>query len=389
MDDRGFDALSRRVGAMELARLPRRGLLGLVGSAALGSALGTAVTGSPAAAAKQAKGEAKQTKSEGKNKCKKEGKTCSKNKDCCKGKCVNEKCSSDSSKCLTNQDFDKQFGSGGSGNGQFNNPFGIGISKDNEIYVADRGNNRIQVFDANGNYQRKWGSSGTGKTQFVSVRGVAVVDSGSSERVFVSDPGQSGSRQLRRFDGNGDWKSDNAPDDMNDPFTVTTDTNNENIWVVDTGGRVFLFDRTGDRLADWKPTGSGDISGAQGIAVWYDKSNDQTFVFIARTGSSTVVKFEYVNNGSNGLKFVKKVGSFGDASDEFKKPADLAVDKCGNLWVSDTENNRIQKLDKDLKFKSRFTASMNNPTGIALDKSGKSLYVVDSLKNRVLKFKLS
>src|ERR1700722_9784571 len=39
-----------------------------------------------------------------------------------------------------------QIGSNGSGNGQFNYPYGIAI-KDNQLYVADTGNHRIQIID--------------------------------------------------------------------------------------------------------------------------------------------------------------------------------------------------------------------------------------------------
>jgi len=37
------------------------------------------------------------------------------------------------------------------GIGQFNIPHNIAIDRQDNVYVADRGNNRIQVFDGNGN----------------------------------------------------------------------------------------------------------------------------------------------------------------------------------------------------------------------------------------------
>ena len=45
-----------------------------------------------------------------------------------------------------------RFGSQGTGNGQFESPNGIAIGPGGKIYVADAGNNRVQVFDANENY---------------------------------------------------------------------------------------------------------------------------------------------------------------------------------------------------------------------------------------------
>ncbi|MCH7817356.1 MAG: hypothetical protein IIC60_12380, partial [Proteobacteria bacterium] len=48
------------------------------------------------------------------------------------------------------------WGSLGSGPGQFDTPHGIAVSPADEIYVADRGNRRIQVFDQAGNYLREF-----------------------------------------------------------------------------------------------------------------------------------------------------------------------------------------------------------------------------------------
>ena len=48
------------------------------------------------------------------------------------------------------------WGSLGTGPGQFDTPHGIAVSPQDEIFVADRGNRRIQVFDTDGNYLREF-----------------------------------------------------------------------------------------------------------------------------------------------------------------------------------------------------------------------------------------
>jgi DNA-binding beta-propeller fold protein YncE len=52
--------------------------------------------------------------------------------------------------------------------------------------VVDRGNDRVQVFDNNGNFITKWGSPGSADGQFDNPVGVAV---GADGRVYVTDEG--------------------------------------------------------------------------------------------------------------------------------------------------------------------------------------------------------
>jgi len=55
-----------------------------------------------------------------------------------------------------NGDWVKSWGESGTGPGQFNNPHNIGSDANGNIYVADRGNLRIQVFDGDGNLLRQF-----------------------------------------------------------------------------------------------------------------------------------------------------------------------------------------------------------------------------------------
>ena len=70
----------------------------------------------------------------------------------------------------------------------------MAVAADGSVYVADRGNHRIQKFDADGVFVTKWGSSGTGNGQFNLPFGVAVAADGS---VYVADRGN---HRIQKFD---------------------------------------------------------------------------------------------------------------------------------------------------------------------------------------------
>ena len=55
-----------------------------------------------------------------------------------------------------------QFGSYGSGQGQLDSPWGIGLDKDGNVFVADWRNDRIQSFTADGEWLASFGKPGTG-----------------------------------------------------------------------------------------------------------------------------------------------------------------------------------------------------------------------------------
>ena len=59
---------------------------------------------------------------------------------------------------------------------------------------------------------------------------------------------------------------------------------------------------------------------------------------------------------------------------QFINPSDIITDKAGNVYVVDSENDRIQKFDNTGKFITKW--SINSPFGVAVDPNGK-VYVID------------
>jgi len=68
-----------------------------------------------------------------------------------------------------------KFGSKGSGNGQFDTPYGVTFDhRNHQIVVADSSNHRIQICDEKGTFIRTFGSNGAANGQFESPDGVAI-----------------------------------------------------------------------------------------------------------------------------------------------------------------------------------------------------------------------
>lgn len=374
VDDRRFDELSRRVGALASPRLRRRGLLGLLGGATLAGAVGA-----PPAAAARCKDEGQKCD---KKKCKKKDKKC-----CCDDlKCKNGRCEPKGGSCRTDATLALSWPGGDQTDGDFDDPWGITTDPSSNVYVTDSGNQRVQVFDANGDWFDEWGSNGTGDEQFLNPLGIGYNDN-SADRVYVSDPQQpTAARKLRRFEPDGDFTNDGdiGRTSLGSPAGIAIDAD-RNIWVVDASstGEIFLYDPTGEFETSWTPGGNGALDSPEGIAVFEDGS--RTFVFVSDTGNNRVVKFEFTGI-SDDLDLVAEQDQA--SSQALNGPTGLAVDSCGNVWVADRFNNRVQLFDKNLNFEGRISG-LNRPTGVALSPNGRSLYVVNFGGNDVDKYELS
>ncbi len=112
-------------------------------------------------------------------------------------------------------------------------------------------------------------------------------------------------------------------------------------------------------------------------------TNPVTYTIIAEDGSSQ----EYIVNVSKRIVW----GSYGSGNGQFTYPTDIAIDSSGNVYVVDSNNNRIQKFDSSGNYIAQWGSlgssigQLTLPSAIAID-CFDNIYVAEPGHNRVIKF---
>ncbi len=277
--------------------------------------------------------------------------------------------------------FVTKWGSLGTGDGQFDKSAGVEVDSADNVYVADRNNDRIQKFTSTGTFITKWGSLGTGDGQFDKPTGVGVDLAGN---VYVTD---SRNNRLQKFTSSGTfltkWGSFGSGDGQFDwPTGVEVDSSN-NVYVTEgNNNRIQKFNSTGTFLTKWGSFGSGDGQFDFPTEIGADSASN---VYVADRNNNRIQKFT-----STGT-FITKWGSLGTGDGQFDWPAGVGVDSAGNVYVAERNNNRIQKFTSSGTFITKWgsfgsgDSQFDWPTGVDVD-SANNVYVADRRNNRIQKF---
>jgi tripartite motif-containing protein 71 len=246
--------------------------------------------------------------------------------------------------------FQRKWGGTGSNDGLFSNPWGICVWE-NEVYVTDYGNNRVQVFDKTGTFVRKFGSAGSGSGGlFRNPEGICSHDG----EIYVCDYN---GNQIQVFGTDGVFRrrwgtSGSADGQFSGPIGVSASETNL-VFVAESGNnRVSVFQRDGTfvRRFGVYGTGNGQLSNPWNVTVVDDE------VYVVEYGNCRISVFSLEG------EFKRTFGSRGNANGQISNPEDVAI--SGNeAYVADFANNRIAVFDRFTGTWVRSFGSTGNEDG--------------------------
>ena len=243
---------------------------------------------------------------------------------------------------------------------QLNYPSGVAIDGDGNLFIADHDNNRIRMVDGDGTIATVAGNGWRGVVgdgnaatlaKLKSPRGLAIDSFGS---LYISDTLDN---RIRKLDADG---------------IITTVAEHSD-------------GQTGGGAVVGEPAISDLILGPEGIAV--DANGDLyiadgNILKVDAAGIITTV----AGNANMGPGYS---GDGGPAtSAQLNNPQGVAFDAAGNMYISDTGNNSIRKVDKNGIITTivgdgpSYTEILNHPLGITVNAAG-YLYVADTYNHRV------
>ena len=164
----------------------------------------------------------------------------------------------------------------GKENAEFSSPNGLRVSKNNELYVCDSYNNRVQVFDLDLNFKRSFGKKGTGRGQFDFP---ADVNFDSVGNIYVTDPSK---HRIQVFSPHSEHHIYTIKEDAvfrpvslftHGNHMYVTDAGHNEVRVIDTESREFI-----------SKFGNGYLHKPEGITI-----DEDGFVYVTSHHSKIVI----------------------------------------------------------------------------------------------------
>ena len=293
--------------------------------------------------------------------CCQEGEVCTIERQCAAA-CTGEDC--------PHYVLDASWGISGLTGGALDEPCGVALDDDSNLYVLDCGNDRVIKVNAAGVVQAQWTASGYGLTV-------------ANSRVYVANGGV-----VSKFTTAG--VADGFMTGVSGANDVSADLDG-NIYVL--GNSVItVFDAAGLEIDEWTAQPPArPFSFPVGIAIDQEAGD----VVVANTGRHLVQKFD--PDGILDMEWggFATCGGAGQTSCEdqlnqkkYSSPAGVAVDPEGNIYVADFGNDRVLVYQERSAYITQFgRGELDGPDSLAVDDE-RSVFVADSRHDRVVKYRL-
>ena len=260
-----------------------------------------------------------------------------------------------------------------------NRPWGVVITKNEDIVVAECGAHCITILNKEGKKVKSFETKGTKDGQFTHPRGVAISQDG---HILVTDNHR---LQKLTFEGDcvksvGSSETGNGPLQFNGPIGITVHPTTGQIFIADTNNhRIQVLNKDLTYSHSFGKRGSSPEQFNYPYDVTFDKEG---YLYVADHYNHCIKKFT-----STG-QYISTFSSRGSNPGQIKFPVFIIIDN-NLLYVSEQVNNRISIFDTNGCFIHCFgkrgsgEGEFNHPYGITVDSLG-NLYVSDSFNDRLV-----